>query len=78
MRKRARLPREVCPNHGWRHTWCTLAEEAGVPKRFSNAISGHNKNRDVSDGYVTPSVRQLHAEMAKFPQFDLTLTTPRA
>ena len=78
VRKRASLPREVCPNHGWRHTWCTLAEEAGVPKRFSNAISGHNKNRDVSDGYVTPSVRQLHAEMVKFPRFDLTLTAPRA
>lgn len=63
--------RGVSPNHGWRHTFATNAEAAGIPKRFNTAITGHNKRRDASDGYVTPSVAQLKREMDKYPRYDV-------
>lgn len=66
------LPEEVSPNHGWRHTFCTLAEAAGIGKRTSNAITGHNKKKDASDVYVTPSVPQLKSAIDRFPIHDLT------
>ncbi len=59
----------VSPNHGWRHTFATNAEAAGIPKRLSTAITGHNKRRDASDGYVTPSIAQLAREMNKYPRY---------
>ena len=57
----------VSPNYGWGHTFATNAGAAGIPKRFSTPITGHNKRRDASDGYVTPSVTQLKLEIDKYP-----------
>ena len=62
--------KDVSPNHGWRHTWCTLAEAASIPKRFSNRITGHNAE-DASDRYVSGLISQLAIEPAKFPRYDL-------
>ena len=69
IQKRVELEDGVSPNHGWRHTFATNAEAAGIPKRISTAITGHNKKRDSSDGYVTPSLIQLRAAMDKYPRY---------
>ena len=72
VRKQVALPAAVNPNHGWRHTFCTLAEAAGIGKRTSNALTGHNKSKDASDGYVTPSVPQLKIAIDRFPTHDIS------
>jgi len=32
----------VDPNHGWRHTWRTVALGAGIEERIRDAITGHS------------------------------------
>ena len=71
IRSKVDLDKALSPNHAWRHTWITYAEAAGIPKRFSNRITGHNANRDASDGYVAPLISALAVEMAKFPAYPL-------
>ncbi len=61
----------VSPNHAWRHTWITYAEAAGIQKRFSNRITGHNADEDASDRYVNGLVSLLAIEMSKFPRYRL-------
>ncbi len=59
----------VSPNHGWRHTFVTRAEEANISKRFSNAITGHNHGRDVSDGYFRGRMSALKVRMDRYPRY---------
>ncbi len=68
VRSKVEMEDGLSPNHAWRHTWITYAEANGIPKRFSNRITGHG-NKDVSDRYVTGLVPLLAAEIAKFPCF---------
>lgn len=74
------LDEELSPNHAWRTTFVTRAEDTGISKRFSNAITGHNFKKDVSDGYFQPRLSALKKRMDRFPIFDLTIvagdTTP--
>jgi integrase len=69
VQKHVDLGEGVSPNHGWRHSFSTNAEAAGVPKRISTALTGHNKKKDASDGYVTPSLGQLREAMDRFPRY---------
>ena len=71
IKKRADLEAGVSPNHGWRHTFITRAEGAGISKRHSNAITGHNKCKDASDGYFAPEVEQLKTEIERFVPFQI-------
>ncbi|WP_165491076.1 tyrosine-type recombinase/integrase [Lichenihabitans psoromatis] len=71
IRTQADLEPGLSPNHSWRHTFVTRAEGAGISKRHSNAITGHNKRRDASDGYFSPGVAQLKTEIEKLPAFGL-------
>ena len=61
----------VDPNHGWRHTWISIASSVSVniSKRHQNAITGHNKNKDASDGYCAFPLRELKVALDKFPQY---------
>ncbi len=71
IKKKANLEAGVSPNHGWRHTFVTRAEAAGISKRHSSAITGHNKRKDASDGYFDPELNQLKVEIEKLPGFQL-------
>ncbi|MCW6513072.1 tyrosine-type recombinase/integrase [Lichenifustis flavocetrariae] len=70
IKKKADLEDGVSPNHSWRHTFITRAEGL-ISKRFSSAITGHNKRKDASDGYFAPDIAQLKIEIEKFPVFAL-------
>ncbi len=63
----------VDPNHGWRHTWISIAssERVAISKRHQNAINGHNKNKDASDGYVQFPILDLKQALDKFPRYNL-------
>jgi integrase len=61
----------VSPNHGWRHTFLTIAEGVGISKRHANAIAGHNRKKDASDGYVAFPIEILKREIDRFPFYPL-------
>jgi len=69
IQRQVSLEDGVSPNHGWRHTFATNAEAAGIPKRLNTAITGHNKKKDSSDGYITPSVGQLKEALDRYPRY---------
>ena len=63
----------IDPNHGWRHTWISIAssDRVNISKRHQNAINGHNKNKDASDGYCTFPVRELKVALDRYPRYSL-------
>jgi integrase len=69
IQEKIELEDGVSPNHGWRHTFITNAEGVGIPKRSANAITGHNKKKDSSDGYVALPVEILKRELDKYPRY---------
>lgn len=69
VQEQVELGEGVSPNHGWRHTFVTRAEEAGISKRFSNAITGHNHQKDVSDGYFGVRMSALKKRMDRYPRY---------
>ena len=73
VRKNVDLGEGVDPNHGWRHTWISIAssDSVAISKRHQNAINGHNKNKDASDGYCAFPVRELKLALDKFPRYSL-------
>ena len=71
VRKQVKLDKDLSPNHGWRHTFITRAEEAGIAKRFANAITGHNHKKDVSDGYFSARPKALKSKIDAYPRYDL-------
>ena len=70
IRKRVGLDEGVSPNRV-AHTFSSNAEAAGISKRTSNVITGHNRVRDASDGYVTLSVSQLTQAMSRYPRYQV-------
>ncbi len=71
VQEQVKLEGGVSPNHGWRHTFVTRAEEANISKRFSNAITGHNHGKDVSDGYFRGRMSALKVRMDKYPRYEI-------
>ncbi len=71
VQEQVKLEDGVSPNHGWRHTFVTRAEEANISKRFSNAITGHNHGKDVSDGYFRGRMSALKVRMDKYPRYEI-------
>ena len=72
VQEQVQLEDGVSPNHGWRHTFVTRAEEANISKRFSNAITGHNHGKDVSDGYFRGRMSALKKRMDRYPRYAIT------
>jgi len=56
-------------NHGWRHTWKTLALGANIEERDTDAITGHSVGR-MARKYEHPK-RMLASAMARFPRYKL-------
>ena len=73
VRDAANLDMAVDPNHGWRHTWKSIALGVGIPERVSDAITGHAV-RSVARRYETPAIDVLIAAMVKFPRYKVDLT----
>lgn len=61
---------EVQPNHAWRHLFKTVAEEAGIQERVSDAITGHSP-ANVSRRYGGSTVASKAAALKLFPRFHL-------
>jgi integrase len=68
VRETVRLDPGVDPNHGWRHTWKTLALGAGIEERLRDAITGH-RVASVGRRYETPTLRMLADAMGRFPRY---------
>lgn len=60
----------VQPNHGWRHTFKTRAQEAGIAERTADAIQGHAP-RSVGQTYGRVSLRVMNEAISKMPRFDV-------
>ncbi|KRE04912.1 hypothetical protein ASE63_25205 [Bosea sp. Root381] len=70
-REQVELDEDLSPNHGWRHTFITRAEEANIKKRYINAICGHNHGKDVSDRYFSARPKALKIRIDAYPRYDL-------
>ena len=60
----------VQPNHGWRHLFTTICEEAEISPRVYNAIMGH-AGRTVADSYGDVTLKAKAIAIRKLPSFDL-------
>lgn len=60
----------VQPNHGWRHLFTTICEEAEISPRTYKAIMGH-AGTTVADGYGDVTLKAKAAAIRKLPSFDL-------
>lgn len=60
----------VQPNHGWRHTFKTLALEVGIPERVADFIQGHAP-RTVGQSYGSVSLPVLVSAISKIPRYDV-------
>jgi len=58
----------VDPNHGWRHSWKTIALGAGIEERIRDAITGHRVT-SVGRRYEVPPVPLLAEALRKFPRY---------
>jgi integrase len=63
--------RDVDPQHGWRHSFKTIALGAGIEERIRDAITGH-KVASVGRKYEAPSVPMLAKALAKFPRYQVS------
>jgi len=62
----------VSPNHGWRHTFKTIAREAGLDTACIDVIVGHARKTE-GDRYGDWSIKARADQMAKFPRYTLKL-----
>jgi len=68
IQEKVKLEEGASPNHFWRHTFITRCNGL-IDKRMANAIAGHNKKRDASDGYFAPSVEMMKTDLDKYPRY---------
>lgn len=61
------------PNHGWRHTFKSMAVEAGISERVADAIQGHAP-RSVGQAYGSVSLKAMAAAMEQLPRYELLST----
>jgi integrase len=68
VRKAVELDMGVDPNHGWRHTWKTIALSVGIEERTRDAIAGHTVV-SAARRYESPSLAMLAEAMRRFPRY---------
>lgn len=59
---------ELSPNHAWRHLFKELGDEAGIPEKISDAITGHAP-ANVARSYGKVRLEVMARELGKFPRF---------
>jgi integrase len=62
------VPKDVSPNHGWRHRFKTVGREAGVDARILDAIQGH-ASRTAGDAYGDVTLGAKARALALFPDY---------
>ncbi|WP_187273044.1 phage integrase N-terminal SAM-like domain-containing protein [Methylobacterium sp. WL69] len=60
----------VQPNHGWRHLFTTICEEAEINPRVYNAIMGH-AGRTVAESYGDVTLKAKATAIRRLPSFDI-------
>lgn len=60
----------ILPNHAWRHTFKTMAIEAGMPERVADAIQGHSA-RSVGQTYGSVPLKTMAAAVASLPRYEV-------
>ena len=60
----------VRPNHGWWHTFLTIAARAGIEQRMRDEITGHAP-RTVADDYEHPTVEDIVAALKRLPRYEV-------
>lgn len=68
VREQAKLGHGVDPNHGWRHTWKSIALSVGIEERYRDAVTGHAP-RTVGRKYEAPTPAELAVVMGKYPRY---------
>lgn len=57
----------VSPSHGFRHTFKTLAREAGISEEVHDAVTGHSGGSRVARGYGEMPLKRMASELEAFP-----------
>lgn len=68
VREQAKLGEGVDPNHGWRHTWKSIALSVGIEERYRDAVTGHAP-RTVGRKYEAPTPSELAVVMGRYPRY---------
>ena len=63
--------KDIMPNHAWRHTFKSLAMDAGMDERASDYITGHASVGVGRKVYTHHAVGPLAKQMDMFPRYDL-------
>lgn len=58
----------IKPNHAWRHTFKTIANEVGVSERAADYMQGH-ASKGVGRDYGRNTIKALADQMALIPRF---------
>jgi len=62
----------VAPNHGWRHTFKSVAHTVGIADTTADAICGHAP-RTTGDYYRQVSHEAMAMAIKQFPRYDFTI-----
>jgi integrase len=66
---------EISPNHAWRHTFKTIAQDVDLPEKVVDAICGHAPTTQGRK-YGTVSLMAKASALAKFPVYKLDEPKP--
>jgi integrase len=69
LRETVRLHSPASPSHGFRHTFKTLAREAGIPEEIHDAITGH-AGGGVGRSYGEVSLSAMARDLDRFPPIE--------
>ncbi|MFK4794781.1 DUF6538 domain-containing protein [Sphingobium sp. ZW T5_29] len=61
----------IKPNHAWRHTFKTIANEVGVSERAADYMQGH-ASKGVGRSYGRATIKALVDQMSLIPRFEAT------
>ncbi len=59
----------IKPNHAWRHTFKTIANEMGMSERAADYMQGH-ASKGVGRTYGRNTIKALADQMALIPRFE--------
>lgn len=71
LKKSDLVPKDVAPNHGFRHTFKTLARRHNIPVDYMHAIQGHATETAGQD-YGDVDIETMKREIEKIPRVTLT------
>lgn len=60
----------IKPNHAWRHTFKTIANEVGMGERAADYMQGH-ASKGVGRSYGRNTIKALVDQMALMPRFEI-------